>query len=93
MKVLEAKVVDSRQEDPASEPDRRTDTWIIEAKLKEHVLGWEEVRIDLQAAAVGAEIIETSMADAREFTILTHGKPRVEKGDVIQVAVRDTQRA
>ena len=93
MKVLEAKVVDSRQEDPASEPDHRTDTWIVEAKLKEHVLGWEDVRIDLQAAAVGAEIIETSMADAREFTVRTRGKPRLAKGDVIHVAVRDTQRA
>ena len=93
MKVLEAKVVDNRQEDPGSEPDRRTDAWIIEAKLTEYVLAWEDMRIDLQAAAVGAEIIETSMADAREFTVRTRGKPRVEKGDVIQVAVRDTQRA
>jgi hypothetical protein len=92
MKVLEAKVVDIRQEDPASEPDRLTDTWVIEAKLEERVLGWEEVRIDLQAAAVGAEIIETSMAGAREFTVRTRGKPQVEKGHVIHVAVRDTQK-
>ena len=93
MKVLEAKVVDSRQEDPASEPDRRNDTWIIEAKLKEHVPGWEDVRIDLLAAAVGAEIIETSMADAREFTVRTRGKPWVAKGDVVHVTVREAQRA
>jgi hypothetical protein len=51
------------------------------------------VRIDLQAAAVGAEIIEISMADASEFTVRTRGKPHVEKGDTIHVAVRDTQRA
>jgi hypothetical protein len=70
MRVLAAKVVNSRQEDPASEPDRRTDTWIIEAKLKEHVLGWEEGRIDLQAAApckgvAPLPVVLSSMPDFR----------------------------
>ena len=93
MKVLEAKILEIRDEEPGSEPDHRTDTWMIEAKLTEHILGWQDVRIDLQAAEVGAEIIETSMADARGFTVRTRGKPQVEKGGVIHVAVRDTQTA
>jgi hypothetical protein len=41
MKILEAKVIDKRKEDPESEPDHRTDSWIIEAKLETDLLDWE----------------------------------------------------
>jgi hypothetical protein len=91
MKVLQAKVVENRKEDPGTEPDHRSDTWLIEAKLEQNVFGWQSTRIDLQASEVGAEIIETSMADAKQFTVRTRGKPSVDKGDRLHVAVRDAQ--
>lgn len=93
MKILEANVVAQRKEDPGSEPDHRTDTWISEAKLETDLLGWEGSRIDIRASDIGAEIIETSMADAKRFTIRTHGEPKLKQGDAFQVVVREEQRA
>ena len=92
MKILEAKVVDEQKEDPGSEPDHRTDTWIIAARLETDLLGWEGSRVDVRASDIGAEIIETSMADAKRFTIRTNGKPKLKQGDAFEVAVRDGQR-
>jgi hypothetical protein len=89
MKVLEAKVVENRKEAPESEPDQRTDTWLIEGKLAQDVLGWENLRVDVQTSEIGAEIIETSMASAREFTVRTRGQSRLKKGDALHVAVRE----
>jgi hypothetical protein len=93
MKILNAKVVESRKEEPGSEPDHRTDTWLIEGKLEQDLMGWEGMKIDVQAAEIGAEIIETTMADAKRFTIRTRGEPKVHKGSQFAVAVREAQTA
>jgi hypothetical protein len=93
MKILEAKVVDKLSEDPQSEPDRRTDTWIIEAKLEADLLGWEDLRVDVRASEIGAEIIEASMTDPKRFTVRTRHEPTLNKGDAFQVALREQQRA
>ena len=92
MKILEAKVVDKQKEDSGAEPDHRSDTWIFQAKLEADLLGWEDSRVDVRASEVGAEIIEISMADAKRFTVRTRAEPKLKKGDVFQVAVREQQR-
>jgi hypothetical protein len=45
MKKVEAKVVENRKEDPASERDRDPNTWLIEAKLDEDILNWEVITL------------------------------------------------
>jgi hypothetical protein len=93
MKILEAKVVESRKEEAGTEPDRRTDTWLVEAKLENDLVGWENMRIDVRAAEIGAEIVEATMADAKRFTIRTSGEPKIHKGSTFAVAVREAQNA
>jgi len=93
MKILNAKVVESRKEEPGTEPDRRADTWLLEAKLEQDLMGWEKMKIDVPAGEIGAEIIETTMADAKRFTIRTRGEPKVHKGSTFAVAVREAQTA
>ena len=93
MKILNAKVVESRKEEPGTEPDRRADTWLIEGKLEHDLMGWENMKIDVPAAEIGAEIVETTMADAKHFTIRTRGEPKVHKGSQFAVAVREAQTA
>jgi hypothetical protein len=93
MKILNAKVVESRKEEPGTEPDRRADTWLIEAKLESDLMGWETMKIDVPAGEIGAEIIEITMADAKRFTIRTRGEPKAHKGSTFAVAVRETQTA
>ena len=51
MRRVEAKIVENRKEDPASEPDQDPNTWLIEAKLDEDILDWETVRLDLFLSA------------------------------------------
>jgi hypothetical protein len=93
MKILNAKVVESRKEEPGTEPDRRADTWLIEGKLEQDLMGWENMKIDVPAPEVGAEIVETTMADAKRFTIRTRGEPKVHKGSRLAVTVREAQTA
>jgi hypothetical protein len=93
MKILNAKVVESRKEEPGTEPDRRADTWLIEGKLEHDLMGWENMKIDVPAPEVGAEIVETTMADAKRFTIRTRGEPKVHKGSRLAVTVREAQTA
>jgi hypothetical protein len=93
MKILNAKVVESRKEEPGTEPDRRADTWLIEGKLEQDIMGWENMKIDVPAPEVGAEIVETTMADAKRFTIRTRGEPKVHKGSRLAVTVREAQTA
>jgi hypothetical protein len=93
MKILNAKVVESRKEEPGTEPDRRPDTWLIEGKLEHDLMGWENMKIDVPAPEIGAEIVETTMADAKRFTIRTRGEPKVHKGSRFAVAVREAQTA
>jgi hypothetical protein len=42
MRRVEAKIVENRKEDPASEPDQDRNTWLIEAKLDEDILDSEK---------------------------------------------------
>jgi hypothetical protein len=93
MKVLSAKVVESRKEEPGTEPDHRTDTWLIEAKLEQDLMGWENMKIEVPASEIGAEIVETAIADAQHFTLRTRGEPKVHKSSVFAVAVREAQSA
>jgi hypothetical protein len=93
MKVINAKVVESRKEEPETEPDHRTDTWLIEAKLDHDVMGWENMKIEVPAPEIGAEIVETTIADAKHFTIRTRGEPKVHKSNTFAVAVREAQGA
>lgn len=88
MKRVEAKIVENRKENPASEPDQDTNTWLIEAKLDEDILDWENARIDLRFSEVGTEIIEISMTEPERFTVRTRGKSGLKAGDVIHVDVR-----
>ena len=91
MKILNAKVVQSRKEEPGTEPDREADTWLIEGKLESDLMDWENMRIDVPAPEIGAEIVETTMADAKRFTIRTRGEPTVHKGSRFAMAVREAQ--
>jgi hypothetical protein len=91
MKILNAKVVHSRKEEPGTEPDRQADTWLIEGKLESDLMDWENMKIDVPAPEIGAEIVETMMADAKRFTIRTRGEPKVHKGSKFAVAVREAQ--
>jgi hypothetical protein len=93
MKILEAKVVESRKEEAGTEPDQRTDSWLVEAKLEGDLVDWENMRIDVRAPEIGAEIIETTMADAKRFTIRTRGEPKVHKHSRFVVAVREAESA
>ncbi|HYZ72224.1 MAG TPA: hypothetical protein VE641_04050 [Chthoniobacterales bacterium] len=93
MKILNAKVVESRKEEPGTEPDRRADTWLIEGKLEHDLMGWENMKIDVSAPEIGAEIVEATMADAKHFTIRTRGEPKVRKGNHFAVAAREAQTA
>jgi len=63
MRRVEAKIVENRKEDPASEPDRDPNTWLIEAKLDEDILDWETVRLDFRFSEIDAEILESSMSN------------------------------
>jgi hypothetical protein len=89
MKRAEAKIVENRKEDPASEPDRDPNTWLISAKLDQDILNWESVRLDLQSSEVDAEIIESSMSEPSRLTIRTRGKSPLNQGDVIHVDIRE----
>jgi hypothetical protein len=91
MKILNAKVVQSRKEEPGTEPDRQENTWLIEGKLESDLMDWENMKIDVPAPEIGAEIVETTMADAKRFTIRTRGEPKVHKGSRFAMSVREAQ--
>jgi hypothetical protein len=74
MRRAEAKIVENRKEDPASEPDQDPNTWLIEAKLDENILDWESVRLDFRFSEIDAEILESSKSEANRFTVRTRGK-------------------
>jgi hypothetical protein len=91
MKIINARVVESRKEEPGTEPDRQADTWLVEGELESDLMGWEDMKIDVPAPKFGAEIVETTMADAKRFTIRTRGEPKVHKGSRFAMAVREAQ--
>jgi hypothetical protein len=45
MKRVEAKILENEPEDPRTEPDQEPNTWLIQGKLSEDVLDWENVRL------------------------------------------------
>ena len=89
MKTVEAKVEENFKEDPESEPDREPNTWLIDGKLDEEIENWENMRLDFRFPEIQAEIIESYMSEANRFTLRTHGKSPLQKGDVIHVDVRE----
>jgi hypothetical protein len=88
MKRLEGKILENRKEDPASEPDHDSSTWLIEARLNEDIVDWEGARLDIQPSEIEAEIVEISMSDPECFTVRTRGKSPLQKGDFIHVHIR-----
>ena len=88
MKRVEAKIIENRKEDPASEPDQDPNTWLIAAKLDEDILDWETVRLDFRSSEIDAEIIECSMSTPDRFTVRTRGKSPRQKDDVIHLDIR-----
>jgi hypothetical protein len=88
MRRVQAKIVENRKEDPASEPDQDPNAWLIEAKLDEDILDWETVRLDFRFSEIDAEIIESGMSKPDRFTVRTRGKSPLQKGDVIHCDVR-----
>ena len=89
MKRVEAKVIENRKEDPASEPDQDPNTWLIEGKLDEDILDWETVRLDFRFSEIDAEIVESSMSKPNHFTVRTRGKSPLQKDDVIHCDIRN----
>ena len=88
MKRVEAKILENEPEDPRTEPDQEPNTWLIQGKLSEDVLDWENVRLDFVSSEIEAEIIESSLSDPDRFTIRTSGKSPLKKGDLVRVDIR-----
>jgi hypothetical protein len=88
MKRIRGKIEENMKEDPASEPDQATDTWLLDGKLDEDIVGWESVRPVFHENEIGSEIVEASLSGPSNFSIRTRGKSRLEKGDVIYVDIR-----
>jgi len=89
MKTVEAKIEENSKEVPESEPDKHQNTWLIEAKLAEHITDWETVQPDFRPGEIEAEIVESSMSESNRMTIRTRGQSLLKKGQVIHVDVRD----
>ena len=89
MRTVQAKIEENRKEVPESEPDKDQNTWLIEAKLDEHIADWETVQLDFRPGEIEAEIVESSMSEPNRMTLRTRGKSLLKKGQVIQVDVRD----
>ena len=74
MKRVNAKIEENRKEDPASEPDKDSNTWLIDAKLDGDFINWETVRLHFRFDQIEAEIVESSTSGPNRFTIRTRGK-------------------
>jgi hypothetical protein len=88
MKRIEAKILESRKEDPASEPDQDPATWLIEAKLDQDILDWERAQVDLRTSEIEAEIVESSMSGPDHLTIRIRGQSPLKEHDVIHLDIR-----
>jgi hypothetical protein len=93
MKIYEAKIEENRKEDPASEPDKDRNTWLIVGKFVENVPNWETAHLNFHSAEIGAEFIEGSSSGPKTFTVRTRGESPLRRGDVIHVKVREEDRA
>jgi hypothetical protein len=89
MKRAEAKVLENRKESPRSEPDGDPETWLIEGKLEEDVVDWEDVRLDFRSSEIEAEIVESSLSEPDRFTVRTRGQSPLQKGQTIHVDIRE----
>lgn len=89
MKIYEAKIEENRKDDPASEPDKNPNTWLIVGKFGEDVPNWETARLEFRSSEVGAEIVEGNSSGPATFTLRTRGESPLRKGDAVQVIVRD----
>jgi hypothetical protein len=56
-------------------------------------MGWENMKIEVSAPEIGAEIVETTIAYAKHFPVRTHGEPKIHKGSTFAVAVRKAKSA
>jgi hypothetical protein len=63
-------------------------SWLIQGKLSEDVLNWENVQLDFQSAEIETEIIESSLSNPTRFTIRTSGRSPLKKGDQVHVNIR-----
>lgn len=88
MKIFEAKVEENRKEDPASEPDKDRNTWLIVGKFADDIPNWDTAQLDFRSSEIGAEYFEGSSSGPDAFTLRTHGESPLRKGDVIHVEVR-----
>ncbi len=91
MKKIRGKIEEAMKEDPESEPDKATDTWLLDGKLEEDVINWESARPVFQESEIGAGIVEATLSGPRTFTIRTHGRSRLKKGDDLSVDIRIAQ--
>jgi HSP20 family molecular chaperone IbpA len=87
MKRVQARIEENRKEHPSSEPDHDPNAWLIEARLKEDIPNWQNVRLQFESPGVEAEVLEVSMSDSNWFTVRTEGKSPLKRGDIIQVQV------
>ena len=69
--------------------DGDPDTWLIEGKLEEDVLDWEDVRLDFRSSEIEAEIVESSLPEPDRFTVRTRGQSPLQKGQTIHVDIRE----
>jgi hypothetical protein len=93
MKMVRAKIEENRKEEPSSEPDKDTNTWLIEGKFYEGIPYWETAHLGFQDSEIEAEIVEGSVSGPATFTLRTRGKSPLKKGDVIDVDVRNENEA
>jgi hypothetical protein len=91
MKIYEAKIEEYKKENPASEPDKDPNTWLIVGKFAEDVPNWETTRLEFRSSEIGAEIVEGSSSGPDAFTLRTRGESPLRKGDAVHVVVRDTE--
>jgi len=92
MRIYEAKIEENKKENPASEPDKDQNTWLIVGKFVEDVPNWETAQLDLRTAEIGAELVECSFSGPDTFTVRTHSQSPLRNGDLIHVNVRGENR-
>ena len=90
MNIYEAKIEEYKKENPASEPDKDPNTWLIVGKFGEDVPDWETARLEFRSSEIGAEIVEGSGSGPDTFILRTRGESPLRKGDAVHVVVRDT---
>jgi hypothetical protein len=93
MKRIRGKILENFKEDPASEPDQASNTWLLDGKLDEDIIDWETVQPVFQESELGTEIVEATLSGPNTFTIRTRGESRLKKHDILYVDVRSEREA